>query len=99
MAIDYHTATTILNPRYNDHCQVVGFLHHDVALPEIQKYSKLKYLQESKCYLLTHFKRKFYSIETMLKLDNQLLTLKKGSMFIDFDTNSFIGKIEYAQYI
>lgn len=32
----------------------------------------------------------------MLKLDNQILTLKKGSMTVDEYTNAFIDKMKFA---
>ncbi|XP_023754540.1 uncharacterized protein LOC111902976 [Lactuca sativa] len=45
---------------------------------------------------LTHFKRTFSSAEDMLDLENQLLTLKKGSMIVDEYTDAFTDKLEFA---
>lgn len=44
---------------------------------------------------LTHFKNKFSSTEDMFELENQLLTLKKGSMTVDEYTNAFTDKMEF----
>lgn len=45
---------------------------------------------------LTHFKHKFCSTKNLLELENQLLTLKKGSMFLNDYTNAFTDKLEFA---
>lgn len=42
--------------------------------------------------LLTHFKSRLCSAKNILELENQLLTLKKGSMIIDSYTHDFTEK-------
>lgn len=49
--------------------------------------------------LLVQFKRKFSSAQTLLELENKLLTLTKGSMSIDDYTNAFTDKMEFALLI
>lgn len=46
--------------------------------------------------LLTHFKRKLCSTESMLELKNQILDLNKGIMMLDEYTNAFTSKIELS---
>lgn len=48
---------------------------------------------------LIHFKRKFYSAENMFESENQLLTLKKMSMTIEYYTNVFTDKMEFSMCI
>lgn len=55
-----------------------------------------KVLQLMWVEFLTHFKRKFSLVEEMLELENQLLTLKKGSMAVDEYTNALTNKMEFA---
>ncbi|XP_052622334.1 uncharacterized protein LOC128127699 [Lactuca sativa] len=45
---------------------------------------------------LVHFKRKYCSARNLLELENQFLTLNKGSMSIDEYTKAFIDKMEFA---
>ncbi|KAL7603493.1 hypothetical protein Lser_V15G16676 [Lactuca serriola] len=53
-------------------------------------------LQLTWAEFLVQFKRKYCSAQNLLELENQFLTLKKGSMSIDEYTNNFTEKMEFA---
>jgi len=53
-------------------------------------------LQLTWAEFLVHFKRRYCSAQNLLELENQFLTLKKGSMSIDEYTNNFTEKMEFA---
>ena len=45
---------------------------------------------------LIRFKRKYYSAQNILELENQFLNLKKGSSTLEEYTNSFTDKMEFV---
>ena len=53
-------------------------------------------LQLTWAEFLVRFKRKFYSAQNLLELENQFLTLKKDNMSIDEYTNTFTDKMEFS---
>ena len=56
-------------------------------------------LQLTWAEFLVHFKRKYCSAQNVLELENQFLTLQKGSMLVDEYTNNFTNKMEFSLHI
>lgn len=52
-------------------------------------------LQLTWAEFMVYFKRKFFSTQNMLELENQFFMLKKGFMSIDEYTNAFSDKMEF----
>lgn len=48
---------------------------------------------------LVYFKRKYCLDQNILKLENQFLNLKKGSLTMEEYTNAFTDKMEFALHI